>query len=471
MKGSRYPKIALAVALAAILIAGIVVVNGTVDTANRTRITAYFVNTNGLFVGDEVRILGVPVGKIDTIEPQPERAKVTFFVDDKYKVPANVNAVIMSPSLVPVRAIQLTPVYTGGPQMRDGAVIPQERTAVPVEFDDFRQQLQRLADTLQPTRPGGLSTLGSFIDTAANNLRGQGPSIRDTVIKLSQAFSALGDKSTDLFSTFKNLSILVSALQSSQDLLRQLNGNLAAVTGLLSNDPDEVGNAVTSINGVVGDLKSFLAENRETLGTTSDKLASVTQLLADNTDQIKQLLHVAPNSFQNFLNIYQPAQGTLTGALAINNFANPIQFLCGAVQAASRLGAEQSAKLCAQYLAPIIKNRQFNFPPLGENLFVGATARPNEITYSEDWLRPDYIPPPATSDGAPPPPTAPLPPAGNVFTNFGEGAAGQSVDAPYVPSVPPPPPGPVDQSLPAAPASTNPAQGLPGMMVPPGGGS
>ena len=471
MKGSRYPKIALAVALVAILIAGIVAVNGMVDTANRTRITAYFVNTNGLFVGDEVRILGVPVGKIDTIEPQPERAKVTFFVDDQYKVPANVNAVIMSPSLVPVRAIQLTPVYTGGPQMRDGAVIPQERTAVPVEFDDFRQQLQRLADTLQPTRPGGLSTLGSFIDTAASNLRGQGPSIRDTVIKLSQAFSALGDKSTDLFSTFKNLSILVSALQSSQDLLRQLNGNLAAVTGLLSNDPDEVGNAVTSINGVVGDLKSFLAENRETLGTTSDKLASVTQLLADNTDQIKELLHVAPNSFQNFLNIYQPAQGTLTGALAINNFANPIQFLCGAVQAASRLGAEQSAKLCAQYLAPIIKNRQFNFPPLGENLFVGATARPNEITYSEDWLRPDYIPPPATSDGAPPPPTAPLPPAGNVFTNFAEGAAGQSVDAPYVPSVPPPPPGPVDQSLPAAPSSTNPAEGLPGMMVPPGGGS
>ena len=65
------------------------------------------------------------------------------------------------------------------------------------------------------------------------------------------------------------------------------------------------------------------------------------------------------------------------------------------------MGAEQSAKLCVQYLAPIIKNRQFNFPPLGQNLFVGAQARPNEITYSEDWLRPDYIPPPAGSEGAP----------------------------------------------------------------------
>ena len=62
--------------------------------------------------------------------------------------------------------------------------------------------------------------------------------------------------------------------------------------------------------------------------------------------------------FQNFLNIYQPAQGAFTGALALNNFANPISFMCGAIQAASRLGAEQSAKLCVQYLAPIIKNRQ-----------------------------------------------------------------------------------------------------------------
>ena len=129
------------------------------------------------------------------------------------------------------------------------------------------------------------------------------------------------------------------------------------------------------------------------MGTTSDKLAGVTQALTDSLDDVKQFLHVAPNTLQNYVNIYQPAQGAASSVLTINNFANPISFLCGAIQAASRLGAEQSAKLCVQYLAPIIKNRQYNFPPIGQNLFVGATARPNEITYSEDWMRPDYIPP------------------------------------------------------------------------------
>jgi phospholipid/cholesterol/gamma-HCH transport system substrate-binding protein len=422
----RGVRIGLAVALVVALIGGVITVVRTAAGAGRITVVGYFANSTGLYKGDSVVILGVPVGKVEEIEPQPEHVKITFWYKDKYKVPANANAVILSPSLVTPRSIQLTPAYTGGRVMADQTVLSQERTAVPVEYDDFRQQLERLTQVLQPTTPGGTSTLGTFVNTAAENLRGQGPNIRDTITKLSQAISALGDHSNDLFSSVKNLSLLVSALRDSRDLLQQLNQNLASVTGLLANDPDEVANAVRDLNNVVDDVAGFLAENREAVGTTSDKLASVTTALNQSLDDVKQLLHVAPTAFQNFLNIYQPAQGTLTGALALNNFANPIQFLCGAVQAAARRGAQESAKLCAQYLAPIIKNRQLNYFPLGENLFVGAAARPNELTYSEDWLRPDYVPP-------------------------------------SPPGAPTEPPGPQR-------VSTNPSEGLPGMMLPPGGG-
>ena len=92
------------------------------------------------------------------------------------------------------------------------------------------------------------------------------------------------------------------------------------------------------------------------------------------------------------MNIYQPAQSAVTGILAPVNFANTVQFICSAIQAASRENWEQSSKLCVQYLAPIIKNRQYNFPPLGINPFAGASARPNEITYSEDRLNPRLPP-------------------------------------------------------------------------------
>jgi phospholipid/cholesterol/gamma-HCH transport system substrate-binding protein len=431
----------VAAALIVVLVAGVIVLLRTTKTINRTNVVAYFENSNGIYVGDDVRILGVPVGRITSIEPQPERVKISFWYDDKYEVPADAKAAILSPTLVTARAIQLTPVYTSGPVMKDDAVIPRERTAVPVEWDQVRQQLEKLAHSLQPTEPGGVSPLGSFIDTTADNLRGQGANIRDTVIKLSQAFSALGDHSTDIFSTIKNLAILVSALQDSTNLMRQLNQNLASVTGLLADDPDEVANAVRDLNALVPDVQTFVADNREALGTTSDKLAGVTQALVDSLSDVKQFLHVAPNTLQNYVNIWQPAQGAVSSVPMLNNFANPISFMCGAIQAASRLGAEDSAKLCVQYLAPIMKNRQYNFLPLAQNVFVGATTRPNELTYSEDWMRPDYIPPqPAAAVG--PDPAAP--------------AAG-------APSGPP---------LPAeAAVATNPADGLTGMMVPPGVGS
>lgn len=389
---------------------------------DRITVTAYFDNSNGIFVGDEVRILGVRVGEIQAIEPQPQRVRITFWYDGKYAVPADAHAVILSPSLVTARAIQLTPVFSGGTQMVDDDVIPQERTAVPVEWDDFRQQLEKLTHALQPTQPGGVSTLGAFINTAADNMRGRGTDMRDTIIELSGAFSALGDHSADIFSTVRGLALLVSALQDSTTLMRQLNHNLASVSGVLSNDPAEVESAVAELDSVAGEIARFVADNRESVGVTTDKLALVLQALHDSREDIEQSLHVAPTAFQNLVNIYQPAQGGLSGALVMNNFANPITFLCGAIQAASRLGAEQSAKLCVQYLAPIIKNRQYNFPPLGMNPFVGASARPNEVTYSEHWLRP-------------------------------KGSLPQTL------------PGPAEAAL------TDPADGLPGLMVPSVSGS
>lgn len=438
----RSAKTGVILVVVVVLIGGIVVVMRSMGGIGRTNVIGYFDNSNGIYVGDHVVIRGVPVGKIEKIEPEPDRVKISFWYHDKHNVPADAKAVILSPTLITARSIQLTPAYTGGPSMRDHTVIPLERTAVPVEWDDLRQQLEKLTETLQPTTPGGVSTLGGFVSTAADNLRGQGSDIRESVVKLSRAVSALGDHSDDLFSSMKNLSILVSALHDSSGLLKRLNENLAAVTRVVANDPNEVGDAVRSLSDVAGDVTNFVADNREALGTTSDKLASVSGAVVDSLDDVKQALHVFPTTAQNFVNIYQPAQGTLTGILGVNNFANPIQFLCGAVQAASRLGAKESAKLCVQYLAPIIKNRQYNFPPLGLNPFVGAMARPNEVTFSEDWMRPDYIPPSA--------PAADTPPAVADSSPLPAEAAGESPSS--------------------EPLATSPADGLPGMMVPPGVG-
>ena len=440
MTARRYRKW-LATVLSVLAAAGLAVVARSADLIPKNHVVAYFQNSNGVFVGDEVRILGVPVGKIERIEPQPESVKVSFWFDRRHPVPAGANAVVISPSLVTARAIQLTPAYTGGATLGDDSVIPQRRTAVPVEWDDLRQQLEKLTTSLRPAEPGGLSTLGSFIHSSADNLRGQGANIHAALIQLSETLSALGDHSADIFGTVRNVSTLVTALRDSTVLMRQLNGNLAAVTGLLANNPVEVGQALDDLNSAVSAVAEFVAKNRDGLTMTTGKLTSITTAVNDSLDDVKQTLHVAPNTFANFLNAFEPAQGAFTADPAINNFGDPISFICGAIQAASRMGAEQAAKLCVQYLAPIVKNRQYNFPPVGLNPIVGAIARPNEVTYSEDWLRPDYVPPATT--------------AGQT------GGRPEPEQSPSTDSSPPP--------LPAEAKPTDPALGLPGLMVAPPG--
>ncbi|MDT5348938.1 MAG: phospholipid/cholesterol/gamma-HCH transport system substrate-binding protein [Mycobacterium sp.] len=442
----------IAISLAATLVISSVMVGARLwKGVERNTYSAYFAESNGLFVGDEIRILGVGVGSVDRIEPQPTATKVTFSVDKQYSVPADARAAVLSPSLVTSRAIQLVPVYSGGPKLSPGASIPLSRTAVPVEWDDFRKQLEKLSETLRPTTPGGVNTLGEFINSAADNLRGTGDTARDTVIKLSKAISALGDHADDIFSTVRNLQLLVSALYSSSDLLASFNRNLASVTTVLSNSPNEIGNALQALDAALSDVRGFVGENREALGVTFDRLASITTALNDSRTDIKQILHIAPTVFQNFMNIYQPAQSAMTGILALNNFADIPQWICSAIESASRARLDRVSKLCLQYVNPVIKNRIYNYIPVGINPFVGPQARPSEITYSEDWLRPGYTPP----EGPPPGPL----PAGQPMP----AEAPPPREAP--PSAEAPPPG---EAPPPPPGTTNPVRVLQDLMLPVG---
>lgn len=114
-------------------------------------VVAYFPQALALYPGDKVQIMGVRVGAIDKIEPEGDTMRVTMHYQNKYKVPEDATASILNPSLVASRTIQLSPAYTGGPVMKNNAVIPIERTQVPVEWDDLRNQITDIVSQLGPT--------------------------------------------------------------------------------------------------------------------------------------------------------------------------------------------------------------------------------------------------------------------------------------------------------------------------------
>jgi len=138
---ARIIAIAAVAAVIALVSAGLVVTSG----GSGKQVTAYFTQTIGVYPGSTVRILGVSVGKIDSVEPEGRQVKVTMTINDGVPVPASAGAVVVAASVVSDRYIQLTPPWTSGPQLANDAVIPASRTATPLEVDQLYASLTKLA--------------------------------------------------------------------------------------------------------------------------------------------------------------------------------------------------------------------------------------------------------------------------------------------------------------------------------------
>jgi phospholipid/cholesterol/gamma-HCH transport system substrate-binding protein len=383
----------------AVIIASLVVAAGLVAALvgwqlyaklTNTTVVAYFPETNALYAGDKVVIMGIRVGAIDKIEPTGDKMKVTFHYKSKYKVPANASAVVLNPTLVASRSIQLDPPYKGGPVLADNAVIPIERTQVPVEWDDLRNSITHIIDKLGPTKEQPKGPFGDIIESFADGLAGKGKQINTTLDSLSTALTTLDEGRGDFFAVLRSLAMFVNALHQDDQQFVALNTDLAQLTDNLTSSDQSAANAIRETESLLSTAQTFLSQNRELLTHDVNNLSDTTTALMQPTarDGLETGLHILPNMAANVLAIYEPAHGSLTGVAALTNFANPMQFICSAIQAGSRLGYQDSAELCAQYLAPIMDAIKFNYFPYGLNFISTADTLPKNVAYSEPRLQP-----------------------------------------------------------------------------------
>ena len=360
--------------LAALVVLCLVVAGVVLLVGGGTRsATAVFASASNLYPGDDVRILDVKVGSVDALTPGPDGVHVRFHVDSKYQVPAGAKAVIVSPALVASRYLELTPAYTGGVALADGATIPRDRTAVPMEFDQIKDELNKLATALGPDGANQSGSLTRLLNTGAS-YRGEGQTFNDTVAQVTQAIQTLSDGRTDLFGTVRNLAVFVSALNASDDQITQFMGRLSSVSATLNQNGDNFSAAIAKLNTAAADVQTFLASNRGQLKDGTAKLSEILGVVANERDALAQALHVAPTVLSNAYNIYDPLSGAFTGALQLANLQNPAQFVCSGIGAAANTTPAQAGQLCQQTLGPLLNLLQMTYPPVGVNPIVRPGA-------------------------------------------------------------------------------------------------
>ncbi|RNL62791.1 MCE family protein [Nocardioides marmoriginsengisoli] len=367
----RSPKMIAIGVVAAVLLA--LAMSAFAD--GKRTVVAYFTEAKGVYVGDDVTVLGVPVGTISKITPSRDQVRVEMEINDDQKLPADARAAIVSKSLVSVRAIVIGPVYDGGPVLADGAAIPLARTTVPVEFDRVKDELVKLTAALGPQGANKKGAASDLVSSTAKYLEGHGADINQTIEDLSQAAKVLADNKGETFATVRNLNIFVQALQQSDDQVRAFETQLASASAVVAKNRTDISQAAREFKNLLKEGKHFFDTDGKALAETLKSLEATTSVLSENRQSIADLLQVTPTAISNLYNILDPRGPAITGALAVSNFGDPAYIVCGGLFA---LGGDTAD--CKKALEPLAEYFKFSAPPIGLNPINSDGLPPGALT-------------------------------------------------------------------------------------------
>lgn len=283
---------------------------GALSSTGKT-VTAYFPRTIGLYAGSSVRVLGVPIGKITSITPEGTQVRVVMTYRDSVKVPADAGAAIVPPSIVSDRYVQLIPAYTGGPVMGSGAVIPESRTEVPLELDQIFANLNQLNIALGPNGANKHGALSQLISVSARNLKGNGARLHDTLNAVGQALGTLAGSKDQLFGTLANLQQFTTTLAQDNSGVLAVNNDLAQVSVQLNGERSDLGAALHDLAVALGQVTTFVADNKAELTSDVSGLANITGTLVKEQTSLTEFLDDAPAGLQNLGLAYDSKYTTL----------------------------------------------------------------------------------------------------------------------------------------------------------------
>jgi virulence factor Mce-like protein len=296
-------------------------------------ITIDFEQTNSVYKGSDVKILGVPVGKVETLTPRGDvvRAKVSYSGD--VKLPNDVKAVVVSPSIVGDRFIQLAPAYSGGAVLKDHAYLPVGRTAVPIELDQVYQSLDDLSVALGPEGANKEGSLSKLIDGSAKQLDGQGAQLNETIHNFGKLSTTLSNNKDELFGSLREVEEFVKLLKSNDSAVRSFNDSTAQVSTVLAGEREDLKETLRQLSLALVDVNSLVKENRGKLRSNIDNIASLAALLAKHKDELAEQTINAPTALTNVALAYNGTSGSLDTRndlpeVLFGSATDPTTFVC-----------------------------------------------------------------------------------------------------------------------------------------------
>ena len=278
-----------------ILVTGLLaVIMGNIGFGAGTTYQAVFSSASMLEKGDDVRVAGVSVGEVKSVEHyERSRARVTFRVKSDVPLTTASQAEIRFLNLVGDRYLALEEGADAGAEpLASGDTIPIQQTRPALDLTTLFNGFQPLFQALTPDQVNDLSL------NLVQVLQGEGGTVQGLLQKTSSLTNTLADRDELIGSVVDNLSRTLTTVDSRHQQLSELVVGLKDWMGDLARDRDVIGSSVQSISDLTVVVADLLRQGRPLVKADIAKLRRLARLLNEkkNSANLVDLLDRLPES-------------------------------------------------------------------------------------------------------------------------------------------------------------------------------
>lgn len=292
-----------------LVLGGLVVVFGQFRFDDRTTYHAAFTDASGLETGDFVRVAGVEVGRVTTVEiGQNYQAQVDLELDDIYRPTRATRAVVRYQNLVGDRYLELR--EGSGEPVAEGYTIPLDHTSPALDMDLLIGSFQPLLRGLDPDQINLLSAELIAV------LQGQGGTVQSLLAHAASLTGTLADRDLLIGNVITNLNTVLAGIDEHQGDFSSALDKVAQIASGLAQDSTAWGHALEQIDTSAATSAALLGQNRAELAGTIGELDRTATQLNAGSETLDSVLGRLPDTY-----------AALTRLGAYGNFFN--YYLCG----------------------------------------------------------------------------------------------------------------------------------------------
>ena len=279
-------------------------------------VTAQFDSASGVYEGNVVAVLGMPVGKVTRINPRGGYVEVEFTVDRNVKIPADAEAVTVSTSILTDRHIELTPPYRGGPVLENHDTIGLPRTKTPVEFSRVLGVLDKLSKSLEGDGHGA-GPVADVLNGGVDVVSGNGALMKQALDELSRALRLSGDGGAasreQVTAIIKNVSSLFDAAATNDAKLREFASTIHQLSLVIADEDFGSGSTGKKLDQLIQRSGDLLDANRDTVRKAILNGNTTVEAVVAQQRDLAETLDLAPMVADNFYNVVDRANGSIRG--------------------------------------------------------------------------------------------------------------------------------------------------------------